>query len=648
MKSGKNGTRHKTIMFAADFETTVYNGQTDTEVWSAAVAELGTDKEGLIFHSLPEFFDFLVNLKRDIVLYFHNLKFDGSFWLDYFLRNQDFSLGALYDGETVVGLKRPKSLCSNEYTYSISAMGQWYTFAVKVGGHLITMKDSLKLIPFSLEAAAEAFNTPHRKLQMEYEGRRYAGCPIYENERAYILNDVYVLREILQFMFDNGHDRLTIGSCCLAEFKASVKEKSNARGLYGKLFPNLYEYKIVSNYGSLCADAYVRKAYRGGWTYLVPQKANKIFYCGTTADVNSLYPSVMHSDGGNYYPIGEPIFWHGNYIPEEAERKDRYYYVRVRMKFYIKDGYLPCIQIKDDSRYSAKEWLITSDIYEAGQLIMSEPVTLTLSVTDLRLIVEHYGLVDFEILDGCWFYAVKGLFDEYIDKYRSIKINSKGAMRALAKLFLVNLNGKMGASDDSSQKVATLDENGNVIFSYIEAHDKEPGYVPIGAAITSYARDFTIRAAQKNYYGADKRGFIYGDTDSLHCDLYPEELVGLPVHDAEFCHWKLETSWAFGKFVRQKAYIEYVTHENLVECRPYYNVKCSGMKKRPRDLFVASIEGRDLEKMTDEEKEFLYDTGDRVVRTIEDFKPGLEIPGNLKAHRIKGGIILKSHTFKMR
>ena len=125
---------------------------------------------------------------------------------------------------------------------------------------------------------------------------------------------------------------------------------------------------------------------------------------------------------------------------------------------------------------------------------------------------EHYELVDFEILDGCWFYAMAGIFDEYIEKYKKIKMESKGAMRELAKLFLNNLYGKMASSTDSSFKVAYIKDDKSLGFIRIAENNKKPGYIPVGSAITSYARNFTIRAAQANYHGKNERGFISSQT----------------------------------------------------------------------------------------------------------------------------------------
>ena len=60
---------------------------------------------------------------------------------------------------------------------------------------------------------------------------------------------------------------------------------------------------------------------------------------------------MMHSESGNKYPIGNPKFWRGNYIPDMALKDHIYYFVRIKTRFYLKDGYLPFIQIKGNPLY---------------------------------------------------------------------------------------------------------------------------------------------------------------------------------------------------------------------------------------------------------------------------------------------------------
>lgn len=99
-------------------------------------------------------------------------------------------------------------------------------------------------------------------------------------------------------------------------------------------------------------------------------------------------------------------------------------------------------------------------------------------MTDYELLKEHYELVDFEILDGCWFYSEIGIFDEYIEKYKKIKVESEGAMRELAKLFLNNLYGKMASSKDSSFKLAYVKEDKTIGFLPVaEANKKQVIYL---------------------------------------------------------------------------------------------------------------------------------------------------------------------------
>ena len=649
-------------VFVGDFETTVYKGQVNTEVWASASVEIGTE-DVKIFHSIHEQFEYFVSLDCNVLCYYHNLKFDGSFWLSYLLLDRKFKQGYEEIDENTKKMKQPKDLHNGEVAYSISSMGQWYRIVIKTHSHIIEFRDSLKLLPFSVKRIGESFGTKHKKLDMEYKGVRYAGCAITDEEKQYIANDVLVVKEALEIMFAEGHDKLTIGSCCLAEYKKSVGTKT-----YKGMFPNLYEIPIdAETYGAPNAGEYVKKSYHGGWCYLVKGKEKQIKRNGTTADVNSLYPSMMSSESGNWYPFKEPTFWSGDYIPLEAMSAGHYYFVRFRTRFYLKPNKLPFIQIKNSLVYRATEMLETSDVVniDTGEYckemiaingdVVQTYVTLTMTMTDFKLFKEHYDLVDFEILDGCYFQAAFGIFDEYINKYKEIKLRSKGAQRELAKLFLNNLYGKMASSTQSSFKVA-YDKGDGVLGFYTQSeNDKMPGFIAVGSAITSYARNFTIRAAQANYYGADKPGFIYADTDSIHCDLPPDQIKGITVHPKNFCCWKLESCWDVGWFVRQKTYIEHVTHEDCEPIeKPYYNVRCAGMPESCKKLFIKSVEGWNEDEVNDmgeAEKDFLYEDVEctkPIRRTIEDFNIGLSVPGKLLPKRIPGGVVLVDTEYKMR
>ena len=345
----------------------------------------------------------------------------------------------------------------------------------------------------------------------------------------------------------------------------------------------------------------------------------------------------MHSKSGNYFPYGLPTFWYGNYIPMDARKENRYYFIRIKTSFKLKKGYLPFIQIKNSYVYKSNDMLETSDFVVDGKTYQNR-VELTLTMTDFELIKEHYDLYNFEILDGCWFYAVKGIFDSYIDKYMDKKINAKSkSERSISKLFLNNLYGKFSVSPVNAFKVPIL-EDGIVKYKIVKSYDKDVSFIPVGSAITSYARRFTIIAAQKNY-----KNFIYADTDSIH--IKRGIVKGIEIHPKNLCCWKHESSWDKAIFVRQKTYIEHIIEEDEQPIEDtYYNVKCAGMNERCKQLLIKSF-GEDIEikDLSADEKTFL-----EKKRSLKDFKKGLSVPGKLLPKIISGGTVLFDTTFKIR
>lgn len=601
--------------YMADFETTVYEGQQFTEVWAAAVVKLWDDNVEIL-HSLPDFLSYMFAQKTNIVCYFHNVKFDGNFLLDYLLRN-GYTWNRVAEGK----------MLNKQFKCAISDRGPWYSITIKMHNMVIEFRDSYKLLPFSVKRIGKGFQTKHRKLDMKYEGFRYAGCVITDEEKEYIRNDVLVVKEALEIMFERGHQKLTIGSCCLEEFKSTYDKID-----YKNFFPDLTEVQIDEEiYGECNADRYIRHSYRGGYCYLVKGKENRKYSHGWTADINSSYPSNMSSESGNRYPVGMPKFWQGD-IPNLPEQS--YYFVRIKCRFKIKEGMLPTVQIKGSFLYNGTDYLTTSDIYDYSSgtykryymckgKLHDTRITMTMTGVDYELFLQHYDVYDLEVLDGCWFRTEIGLFDEYMYKYKNIKESSQGAERELAKLYLNNLYGKFSANDSSSYKVPYINKKNVLGFELVEEHEKKPGYIAIGSAITSYARRFVINAAQANYQGPDRDGFIYCDTDSIHCSGNPEDAKGIKIHPTNFCAWKLESYWDKAVFVRQKTYIEHVTHNDGEPVEPYYQIRCAGMSEDAKQEFIKE-------------------------HTIEEFREGLKLKEGLKPVRMPGGVLLVKKGYDMR
>ena len=120
--------------FVGDFETTVFEGQEFTEVWASALVELFTE-DVQVFHSIGETFDYIFTLAEEdnIMISYHNLKFDGAFILDYFLRTLKMKQATIKTGHDVYDFTwlEDKHMSNDTFKYSISDMGQWYNIIIK-------------------------------------------------------------------------------------------------------------------------------------------------------------------------------------------------------------------------------------------------------------------------------------------------------------------------------------------------------------------------------------------------------------------------------------------------------------------------------------------------------------------------------------
>ena len=636
-------SKKQTRYFVGDFETVVYDGQERTDVWASGLCELYTEY-AVIHTSIDDFFSYIYRLKGNLVIYYHNLKFDGSFLLDYMLRQKNIKQ-ALETDDTGEFWIDKKDMRNGHLKYAISDRGQWYSIVLKQGYRYIEFRDSTKLLPYSVAKLGKDFNTRHKKLEIEYKGSRKPGGNITLKERDYLKNDLFVVKEVLEIMFNEGHNKLTIGSCCMHDFKQIFGKYK-----YEDYFPNLYKVNIDSDLAKTQGD-FILKSYKGGFCYLTPEKAGRILHNGVTLDVNSLYPYKMHSMSRERYPIG-----YGNFCKGELPKKIKddpllYYFIRIKCKFHVKHGFLPFIQIKGNCHYKGTEHLTTSDIlgddgkYHDSYVdldgdIKPAIVDMVLTKDDYELFIEHYNTVDLKEIEYLWFETDIGMFDDYIDKWREVKQNNEGAKRGIAKLFSNNLYGQLAKSRDSSFKVAYIGDDDTLKFRRVEQYKKTPGYIACGSAITSKARRYTITHAQLNYHG-DRPGFCYSDTDSVHMDIPADQIEFFDLDKKAYGFWDLELEWDKAYFARQKTYIEsYIDSDG----KRQYKVTCAGMPDKCKDLFVKGIKQGDPDN--DMERSFLLnDDGSKKHYDISSLCKGLSVPGKLRPKRYPGGIVLTDTDF---
>ena len=518
--------------FTGDFETTT--DIFDCRVWAWALCEIGNPDNFIYGTDLDSFMEYCEHAPKNLKIWFHNLKFDGTFIINWLLDN----------GFEFIEDKKDKD--AGTFTALISDMGAYYSIEVwwRVDKHKpkkVTFYDSLKILNFSVEEIARDFELPIQKLKIDYKEKRPIGHQLTPEEVDYIRNDVEIMSRALQIMFDANLTKMTIGSDALDNYK---KMNPNFRNYFPVLKPEI--------------DDDIRESYKGGFTYVNPIWKEKTVDAGIVFDVNSLYPSRMVQEE---LPIGEPVAFEGKY---EYDPLYPLYVINFSCIFRIKENKIPSIQIKSSYVFMPNEYLESSN---------DEIVNLTLTKPDFELFMEQYDVSELTFYNGWKFQSQKGLFDEYINYWTEQKINAKkehnSSMYRISKLMLNSLYGKFGLSIKSARKRPILASDGSVSFSMMNIEEREPIYIPVASFITSYARSYTIRTSQAirdwslQKYGCDF--YLYSDTDSIHMMIYnkDEDVKELSeiidIDDYKLGAWKLESEFKRALFIRQKCYIE----ENL-------------------------------------------------------------------------------------
>ncbi len=602
-------------LYAADFETTTGAvSEDETRVWSFCVDEIGKF-EPEIFGSISDFFEFCGDVSRGYKkrIYFHNLKFDGEFII----------YSALHDYGMVTAevnghMLKSKDILNNEIVYAISDVGQWYFIAFKYNHCIVEIRDSLKLLPFTLKTIGKDICTRYRKSEMNYDDKT-ALSDCTPEDIAYIKNDVLVLSEALDKLMALHDEKtpfgaihsLTIGGACWAKFKESQY------GEMKNISIKLDSMELPKESGSDNADEYIRHGYRGGYCYLNKKIENQTLETpGFTADVNSLYPFVMCSEySGFRYPYGKGKFEKGKVREEWITNENYYFYARIKVSFRLRPGFVPTIQKKGTFMFLSNLYLESSQAYNAREKQYVGPyneIEITLSKDDYILFFRHYEILTFTPLDYMVFQTANGICDNYVKTMSEIKIEAtkegNRAVRTLAKLFSNNLYGQFSKGKNSSFKVAEIEDE-KTHFTTIEEYEKKVTNIAIGAAVTAHARFYQINTIQNNI-----SIFCYSDTDSLHCIGTPADFKG-EIDSTKYGAYDIENRWTRARFVRQKTYIE--ENENG------WTICAAGMTDRQKDYF-------------------------RQNHSFEDFRPGLKIiGGKLQPKHVKGGVILKDIDFTL-
>lgn len=612
-------------IYYADFETTSekdFNEEKEVRVylWGLMDGD-GNVKNG---QSIETFIDNTLGaLTGQNIIYFHNLKFDSSFIL--------YSL--LQEGYVVEHDKDKK-----KQPYSITYIGDGQvTYAIDIVtplGAKISFRDSLKLFPgMSIATLGHALGFEKLSELITYNRRHEIGEAIDELELKYMNRDIDILRLTMKHHFEETEGTVYLTRASYAE--DSLKEfigRKEFKQKYPKF--NYYDASLM------------RSAYFGGYVFANEEYLDKIVDKGIVLDNNSMFPGVMKSFK---LPYGEPIKFKGSYEDNrsylENNNYDLYIVMLRNLRFEVKPNHIPSLP---------KQLGRTTLIKTEKDLNERNSNGFMLSSLDLKHFLNNYNIKNINYEFGYAFKSEVGPFKNFVDYYGAEKkkakygpfeteqereewVNRTGSVIYnpmgfySAKLILNSSYGKFGQNPFQDDYNVTINEDGKLDYEVVENTEgrvDDAGswhYIPMAIFITATGRDILLTAAEK----APER-VTYMDTDSLHLigtDL-PEGFEDL-MDDVELGKWKIENTFEYAKYLRDKTYLEFEKVSDEYDGDDVINYK--------------GVNGRMIIKaagLTQESKE--------TIKTIDDFTLERYYDHNRTARRVKGGTLIVEVSKKIR
>lgn len=671
------------MLYSADFETSVLRntGGEIEETWVYLWGSMNIETEEITYgRTIKEFINYVRTLNDKDSIYFHNLKFDGSFILNELfsdknnylkVSNEDLALNEeLKELDNIILDKMFK----RDYIYigilnedgtgakdtilirtAISNTGIWYSLELTIINEnekpkKITIYDSLKLLNYTVaEIATEFLNLPnYEKLEYDYDIVRRPEDKLEKEDYDYLKRDCEIVSRALNILKNEYNvSKNTTASASLYNFKKTIFNSKYQEEGTDKEIDNLFRqyFPIIKKE----ENDFAFMSYKGGLSYVNPTYRNKIIgtgdrIIGITIDANSLYPSVM-TKKGNKFPIGEGVYYQGKYVDNE---KYDLYIQRIRCKFKLKKDKLPIVNLKtrDFREFNKKLELPINEIIESSN---GETVELYFNSVDLKAFLDNYKVKELEYVDGYMYESIEGIFVEYMKYWENVKTKAvkehNKTLKGIAKLFLNGLYGKYGTkSSDVKWKVPYL-KNGVLKFKTTTPRDEDPVYMPMASFITAYSRKELITVYNivvkigKEKYGVDYNPFCYCDTDSLHILLTLEDIEDSELEDyiddgSSFGKWKIEEHLYKTLYIRSKTYLEQVIPNNEIENAIAFNNNKSKEEKAIK-IYANACAG--LPKKEQGKLDF------------DNFYMGAEYEEvKLMPKQVKGGMALVKSNFKIK
>ena len=419
----------------------------------------------------------------NIIIYYHNLKYDLSFL------KPVIAIFQSADCEVRATIRRHAPI----------------SIRIKMdNNHSITLRDSLKKLPAELRKVGKMIGYP--KLESprgSFEPGWSKDLDLSEGSEDWIYIDRDA--EIVARAMISLHKGQRTASTASGDAWQWAQRMIGVNPKTGKFNPTDKKWDWFFPHLDVELDQFLRHGYAGG--------LNISFHTGYSAatpdrpitheDVHNMYGSVLMWDP---LPIGYPT------VSDKWPCDDFLYIAHVSIKLRLKDGMLPWFQFKEGIDNLLEGWphgTIVEETYHWHEMILTSVDLTTLS---------HFYEIDFcpDFQPMFWVFKSKaGIFREYLEYWTEKKESSeKGSLEyTSAKLMINSLYGRFALApeteDNELEFVEELDD-----WDWISTdtlNEDSDAYLPYAMFITAYARARLL----ENVMAVGCENVIHCDTDSV-------------------------------------------------------------------------------------------------------------------------------------
>ena len=283
----------------------------------------------------------------------------------------------------------------------------------------LQFREALSISGGNLEQLAKDYCTTQKLVgDLDYSIKRNSCTLLTEKEKAYCENDVVILKEFSEYIFDkyiipNRKIPMTKTGLLRDEVKANIKDLKKVNDIMMQLFPTEKEYRICMNW-----------LFRGGYVHSNVLHTGMMLYDVYSYDITSSYPAVMLHN--NNYPVSRFAKKEINCESELQELCEKYAVYFIAEFTSIKNTTLHSIESRNKIIDYSKD-----AVFDNGRLVKASYIKVMLTDIDYKIYSMLYQWDEINIT-FCK-YAKRGKLPNYLLLTLSDEYTKKATLKKQGK-----------------------------------------------------------------------------------------------------------------------------------------------------------------------------------------------------------------------